>query len=289
MKQWNSESEYDLHHTAVGLARERNAFSEAVQKVLEGRYAAAVRRFAGCRTDHELRARWKDALAGGNITGPLWGLMSHPRASDAVLDLASQEVHMLSHQIGAASRADLRRLRELESESSRLRQQLQRQREKASENLAQRQRAIAAHEQRVAVITDLEVKLHAAQSRLNALSSGEVARAEQLLQAEAAKAQRAAALAESSSAELARTAERCTRLEHSAKRLRAMLAAADAVICVSGHVSHGAYYVVKRVCKEPGKPCVLLKSPGLSAFLGGIHALTRGDAAIPEFSGTALN
>ncbi len=62
-------------------------------------------------------------------------------------------------------------------------------------------------------------------------------------------------------------------LEDSPKRLQAMLAAADAVICPADNVSHGAYYVVKRLCKQYGKPCVLLKNSGLSSFARGLSAL----------------
>jgi hypothetical protein len=51
------------------------------------------------------------------------------------------------------------------------------------------------------------------------------------------------------------------------------LAAADAVICPADNVSHGAYYVVKRLCKQYGKPCVLLKNSGLSSFARGLSAL----------------
>jgi hypothetical protein len=62
-------------------------------------------------------------------------------------------------------------------------------------------------------------------------------------------------------------------LEHNAKRLQSLLGSADAVICAVGHVSHGAYYTVKRFCKQHGKPCVLLKNSGLAAFMGGLQAI----------------
>ena len=65
-------------------------------------------------------------------------------------------------------------------------------------------------------------------------------------------------------------------LEDNSRRLQALLASADAVVCAAGNVSHGAYYVVKRYCKQNGKPCVLLKNASLSSFANGIRALSGG-------------
>lgn len=365
IEQWNAESEYALHHAAVGLVRERNALSELVQKDLESRYALAVRRFAQCRNDDHLRALWKQALAQGDVAGPVWALMSHPYASASALQLAFEEVHMLSHQAGTSSRADLRRLGALEDEALALRQQLQRQREKSAQKLAEKDQALGRVEKRAMAIPALQSELSAARVRLRELSSDAVVRAQHLLHTESARARRAEALAQSHAAALAQSVERCKRLEgelraleregeiaeaalqnllpslcdgeaghgcaercaglagrrvlcvggrtacvehyraliersrggfvhhdggleHSAKRLHAQLAAADAVICVAAHVSHGAYYVVKRFCREHGKPCVLLKSAGLSSFLAGIHALTRGAVNGADLAGSAI-
>jgi hypothetical protein len=62
-------------------------------------------------------------------------------------------------------------------------------------------------------------------------------------------------------------------LEDKARRLQALLANGDAVVCVAGTVSHRAYYAVKRYCKHERKPCVLLRNASLSSFVNGIRAL----------------
>lgn len=64
-------------------------------------------------------------------------------------------------------------------------------------------------------------------------------------------------------------------VEDNPKRLQTLLSAADAVICPADNVSHGAYYVVKRLCKQYGKPCVLLKRSGLSTFARGLAELAE--------------
>ena len=62
-------------------------------------------------------------------------------------------------------------------------------------------------------------------------------------------------------------------IEDNPKRLQSLLSTADAVICPADNVSHGAYYVVKRLCKQYGKPCVLLNRSGLSTFARGLAEL----------------
>ena len=64
-------------------------------------------------------------------------------------------------------------------------------------------------------------------------------------------------------------------IEDSAHRLDAELAAADAVLCQSGCLSHNAYARVKAHCKRSGKPCVYLDKPGIGSFLRGLVQLRR--------------
>ena len=47
-------------------------------------------------------------------------MLSHPAATDAIMRRAFGDVHMLSHMVGAANRADIRRLRQLEEDNAAL-------------------------------------------------------------------------------------------------------------------------------------------------------------------------
>ncbi len=55
-------------------------------------------------------------------------------------------------------------------------------------------------------------------------------------------------------------------LEDRDRRLEALLAGADAVICATDFASHSAYRRTKQFCKRHDKPHVLLARSGLSAF-----------------------
>ena len=54
--------------------------------------------------------------------------------------------------------------------------------------------------------------------------------------------------------------------EESLHRIDGALAAADIVICQVGCISHNAYWRVKEQCKRTGKPCMFVKSTGVSSL-----------------------
>lgn len=107
-------SEFQIHGAVVSACREENPLSRALNKALDRKFAAVLKRYAKVENEIELRGRWKKALAEGDIPGPFWALVTHPMAtSDLIMDVFG-EVHMLSHLVGSANRADIRRLAELQ-------------------------------------------------------------------------------------------------------------------------------------------------------------------------------
>jgi DNA repair exonuclease SbcCD ATPase subunit len=114
-------SDYDVHVSFVTAARERNGLSIATQKRLDKKYASAVRRLARRLDSGKLAEDWTAALETGQVPGMLWALLSHPLIDHELSERIYQDVHMLSHQIGAGQRAELRRLHETQAELSRLR------------------------------------------------------------------------------------------------------------------------------------------------------------------------
>ncbi len=75
-------------------------------------------------------------------------------------------------------------------------------------------------------------------------------------------------------------------VEESVSRLPEMINGADAVVCPTDCVSHSAYYQVKRQCKRSGKPCLLLKSAGVSGFAVALARLASGQSSLPLAHGS---
>ncbi|AFL73312.1 DUF2325 domain-containing protein [Thiocystis violascens] len=343
-------SEYEIHVSFVGAADDRNALSQATHKLLEKRYAGVVRRFAKARSPEELLALWAEALGSGQVPAALWAIMTHPKADAAVMALAYEDVHMLSHQIGAGQRADLKALAETGQELARLKREFDALQRRTREQTDTREREFASltarlerSEEERDRMREREQKLserlkaNGAEAHWEAIGDRD-ARVAWLEETLADSESRTAAwrekhgLAQAECERLARLArertadcealdrlffqsstascgdcpnEDCAQradlggrlvlcvggrkplveqyrrlvtgcngrfdhhdggLEDNQRRLEAMLASADAVVCAADYVSHDAYYRTKRFCKRLEKPHVLLGSSGVSAF-----------------------
>ncbi|EXJ14066.1 DUF2325 domain-containing protein [Imhoffiella purpurea] len=136
-------SDYEIHVGFVSAAEERNALSQATQKLLDKKYASNLRRYAKAKDPEGILALWAESLACGEVPGGLWALMSHPKTDAATMVLAYEDVHMLSHQIGAGQRADLKRLNEARVELGRVRHELETCQRRSAQQLEQRESTIA--------------------------------------------------------------------------------------------------------------------------------------------------
>lgn len=341
-------SDYTLHTVVVGNCGEHGDIAKRIQRFLDEHYAAAVSRFTAARGEEAVRSLWRDALAVGDVAGALWAAWSHADLGEEGGREIYGDIHMLSHQVGAAARADLRRLERQGKDNARLRDEAaalrlglaeaQRARDRIDTDF---ERRLADAQARAALLARRELELAEAlrsardYATLRERAEGLVRRVETLEERNAGNARRAntleLALAESQ-AELAaaesalesalgmcdgvsgtggcgrscpaeaQLAGRCVlciggrtgsvdgyrRLveasgarflhhdggqEESLHRLDAIVAGADAVVCQSGCVSHAAYWRLKDACKKLGKPCVFLKSPGVTSFARGLAAL----------------
>lgn len=112
--------DHDLHKQGVALAARAQGGGKFIHKALDHRHATAIRQFAKAKDAETLGRLWEDAVRRGDVPGPYWAVLSHPLATDAVMRKAFGDVHMLSHMVGAANRADIRRLRGLEEENAAL-------------------------------------------------------------------------------------------------------------------------------------------------------------------------
>lgn len=136
-------SDLEIHHAAVELAVRGGPGAKALGKLLDERHGAAVRRFAEADDERSLAALWDAALHGGDVPGAYWALMTHRAATPALRQRAFGDVHMLSHRVGAANRADIRRLVALERDNAELKERLGRQQQRLREVSAEREDVVA--------------------------------------------------------------------------------------------------------------------------------------------------
>jgi hypothetical protein len=130
--------DHDLHGRGVLAASRRDDGGSLLNKALDKRHEGAIRRFAKAETAIQLRALWKQALDQGDIGGPYWAAITHPAADAKVVQDIFGDVHMLSHQVGAAARLDIARLRGLEAELGERSEKIMRQQARLAAAAAER-------------------------------------------------------------------------------------------------------------------------------------------------------
>ncbi|MGH8781728.1 DUF2325 domain-containing protein [Paraburkholderia sp.] len=146
-------TDLEIHHAAVELAIEGGDGGKALHKALDERYATTIRRFATAADPEAVLALWNDARKAGDIPSAYWALITHPQATLDVRQAAFGELHMLSHLVGAANRADIRRLVALEDENAELRSKVERQQSRLHEMSTRHDAAIRARDEQIAQLT----------------------------------------------------------------------------------------------------------------------------------------
>jgi len=221
-------SEHDLHKHGVTLASQKDAAGKLLHKTLDRRHKTVLNQFARAKTESEVAALWAEAVQWGEIPGAYWALLTHPLTGPALVKRVFGEVHMLSHLVGAAGRADIRRLRQIEEENASLREKALRQQEQIRD-------AVLARE---AKIRDLNALLASAVARgagtgperADETLAGLVASLERRLSSESAHRQRIEERLRAAEERLAwERSDRAT-LERREQMLRAELEAAEAVL-----------------------------------------------------------
>jgi hypothetical protein len=133
--------DYALHVRCVHECKRRTPVSEALQRELDLRSAAALRRFAAAKSADAVLALWQDAVRGGDIAQALWAALSHPRCDAATTEHIYGDAHMIQHQAGALRRGDQQqieaRLREGAEAARELAQLQQRQHQAQADRAAE--------------------------------------------------------------------------------------------------------------------------------------------------------
>lgn len=136
-------SDYELHVGAVSECAGRNKVSDAMQRDLERRYDAEIRRYAKAKATEEVETLWREAAEAGDVGAALWAALTHPRCDGALEEMICRDIHMIQHQAGASARADLKRVNALIDENAMLARELGRVQQRSTQWQAER---IAEHE-----------------------------------------------------------------------------------------------------------------------------------------------
>ena len=135
-------SDHDLHSQAVGLCNQHNQAAKLVHKALDQRHELVIKRFARISGEAAALDAWAEHRKSGDIPGAYWAVLTHPDVGADGVRRAFGDVHMLSHLIGAANRADIRRLTVLEDENATLRAKVERQQIRLQQEIATRDETI---------------------------------------------------------------------------------------------------------------------------------------------------
>lgn len=131
-------SDHDLHGRGVLLASQHDGLAKLLHKALDRKHRTTIARFEKGGALDDVRLQWQQSVKQGDIPGAYWAALTHPAANDSLIREIFGEVHMLSHLVGAANRADIRRLAELEADNDRLRDKLARQQDHLRDGITSR-------------------------------------------------------------------------------------------------------------------------------------------------------
>lgn len=223
-------TDFVLHTTAVGACETRTRLAELLHKQLEKRYALVIRQISACKDSEGLRDLWRRAVRSGNdIPATLWACWTHP-GCDPVLDQEIYgDIHMLQHQIGTGTRADLATLKALQADNAQLRRQLEEARRELEGQRNEKIRETRTLGERVA---ELRVELAGKDASLANLT-GQLALLRESLP-ELKERQALARRASDAEARAAALTARCADLEAEAERLTQLAHRAEA------HLRHWA-------------------------------------------------
>jgi hypothetical protein len=138
----NDATEHELHTLGVMLASRQTEGAKFLQKSLDRKHHAAIARYGKAKAPEAVLALWEESLKQGDIPGAYWAALSHPATTEDLVKRVFGDVHMLSHLVGAANRADIRRLKQLEQDTAALTAKIERRQRQLSEGFAARDHEI---------------------------------------------------------------------------------------------------------------------------------------------------
>lgn len=91
---------FAVHRSLSSVATERKPMTRALNKMLDTKYRASIKRYVALAGDEEIRREWKkDLQNGGAIAGAYWAIMTLQTCSQELLNEVYGDCHMASFDI----------------------------------------------------------------------------------------------------------------------------------------------------------------------------------------------
>ncbi|MCB2010323.1 MAG: DUF2325 domain-containing protein [Geminicoccaceae bacterium] len=101
-------SEYEVHAWFVCQCTESSRVAKFAHKLLDRKYAAAIRRHMQLTTREDILKNWDEARRNGLIAGVYWAIASDARTGESLRQRVFGDVHMMSHFMTGRNRQDAR-------------------------------------------------------------------------------------------------------------------------------------------------------------------------------------
>jgi hypothetical protein len=143
-------TDHEIHSQGVSWASTKGEGTKLIHKALDRKHEAVIKKFSLAKSTVAVAELWRETWLEGDIAGAYWAALTHPQTTEELLKTIFGEVHMLSHQVGAVKRADLRRLSEFKDRCAELELQLQNQQLRHATQLEERDTKIVRLEKSLA-------------------------------------------------------------------------------------------------------------------------------------------
>jgi hypothetical protein len=256
-------SDLDIHHDAVRLASQDAGVAKALQKALDHRHAAVIQRVSKLHDAAALAGFWEEALHQGEVPGAYWAVLMHRKATAELRQRVFGDVHMLSHLVGAANRADIRRLVALERENDGLRERLDRQQLRSQDLAEEKDKTLARlHQALMQSASPRAASLQDDAELAARIRQEEGERAASLIAVQTGRRERAEQAAVAAVADANRLSEELEHLRQHAIALGRELAAAEAQLKLHAGESAPSAYLDsqlqgRRVLYVGGRPSAM--------------------------------
>lgn len=106
---------FAIHRVLTTIADERFPKTRALNKILDHKFRASIRRYASLSSDEEVEEQWnKDLNSEDTISGAFWAIMTLPFCGKDLLDRVYGDCHMVGYDIFALHSTNARKTESLQ-------------------------------------------------------------------------------------------------------------------------------------------------------------------------------